>query len=173
MPHQRPEAIANEFLDYAGPAGLTQIQLQKLVYIAHGWTLALTGGPLTSYEPEAWDRGPVYRGMRKRINYAGSEPITQKIREKDHDPFAVLKGRNRDRGPVIEGRFTEDEKNILRLIWDRYGSLHGFTLSDLTHAAGTPWDMAYHERGRDSVISNASTRAHYVGLLEQVAGGVD
>ncbi len=39
--------IANEFLKMNGAMGrLTQMHLQKLVYIAHGWKLALVGEPL-------------------------------------------------------------------------------------------------------------------------------
>ena len=51
MPNHRPEAVANRFLELAGDEGLTQLQIQKLVYIAHGWTLALYDQPLTRELP--------------------------------------------------------------------------------------------------------------------------
>ena len=82
MSYQRPEAVANEFLKRAGrgKADLTQMQIQKLVYIAHGWTLAIYDKPLTSIEPEAWDRGPVYPGLREKTTHAGSREICVPIR---------------------------------------------------------------------------------------------
>ncbi len=136
MPNQRPEAVANEFLRRAGDQGLTQLQLQKLVYMAHGWTLAYSGLPLTASESEAWDRGPVYPELRNKVNHVGSKPIVGVVHENDGNPFAVLASENR--GPIIAGNFQQIEMQIIDLVWGRYGHLHGFTLSDLTHQAGTP-----------------------------------
>ena len=47
--------IADEFIALASQDGraLDQLQLEKLVYIAHGWCLAATGQPLTGDRPEA------------------------------------------------------------------------------------------------------------------------
>ena len=48
--------IANEFLRLAAErhTGLTSTQVLKLVYIAHGWSLALLGKPLIGDEIQAW-----------------------------------------------------------------------------------------------------------------------
>jgi len=167
MPRHRPEAVANEFLRHAGKAGLTQMQIQKLVYIAHGWTLALTGEPLTAIEPEAWDRGPVYPELRDKISHVGSKPLRDTIRENDENPIAALG--SAPRGAAIRSEFNSDETTIIDRVWKRYGHLHGFSLSDLTHAQGTPWHKAYSERGRNSPIANEDTKGHYVGLAEAIA----
>lgn len=56
MPNHQPEAIANEFLRrYPESYYVSQVVLQKLVYIAHGWSLAITGQPLVRQSAEAWD----------------------------------------------------------------------------------------------------------------------
>jgi len=166
MPRHRPEAVANEFLQRAGKAGLTQMQIQKLVYIAHGWTLALTDEPLTAIEPEAWDRGPVYPELRDKISHVGSKPLRETIHENDENPFAVLG--SAPRGAAIRSEFNSDETTIIDRVWKRYGNLHGFRLSDLTHAQDTPWRKTYSERGRNAPIANEDTKSHYVGLAKAI-----
>ena len=75
MPNHRPEGIANAFLKKAKQSeiGVTQMKLQKLVYIAHGWTLALSAKPLVNQEPEAWDRGPVFPELRDHVKKLGQQ----------------------------------------------------------------------------------------------------
>ena len=62
--------IANEFIRRAAAEkrALTQMQLQKLVYIAHGWNLAINGEKLTHDDPQAWDYGPVYRDLWEALD---------------------------------------------------------------------------------------------------------
>ena len=38
---------------------LSILQLVKLVYLAHGWSLGFDRGPLINATAEAWERGPV------------------------------------------------------------------------------------------------------------------
>lgn len=166
MPNHRPEAIANKFLELAGEQGLTQLQLQKLVYISHGWTLAICSEPLTASEPEAWDRGPVYPQLRDKISHIGSRPFAGKIHENDGNPFAIF-GEEK-RGPVITAALNETEDAIVNMVWSRYGHLHGFDLSDLTHEQGTPWHDAYHSRGRNAPIRNDDIEGHYVELAKTI-----
>lgn len=68
MPGWSPD-IANEFIRRGLREGraFDQMQLQKLVYIAHGWCLAFSGEPLTGDRPEAWDFGPVYRRLANAL----------------------------------------------------------------------------------------------------------
>ena len=50
-------AVANYFIDKAKADGvpLTHMKLQKLIYFAHGWHLALYGEPLIDEEIQAWE----------------------------------------------------------------------------------------------------------------------
>ncbi len=62
MPNHDARAVANEFIKLAkkhGKKPLTHMQLQKLVYIAHGWSFALgeEEAPLIADTVEAWDWG--------------------------------------------------------------------------------------------------------------------
>jgi uncharacterized phage-associated protein len=53
----------------------TQMHLQELVYIAHGWCLTLTGEPLTGDRPEALKHGPEYRRLADALAEYGTAPI--------------------------------------------------------------------------------------------------
>ena len=50
-------AIANFFLE--NHKSISPMKLQKLVYFAHGWNLAISNNPLIKEPIEAWDYGPV------------------------------------------------------------------------------------------------------------------
>ena len=56
-----PLVVANYFVVRAAENDkmLDIIQLVKLVYLAHGWCLGITGKPLLSSQVEAWRYGPV------------------------------------------------------------------------------------------------------------------
>jgi uncharacterized phage-associated protein len=90
--------IANEFIRLAAEEGRTfdPMQLQKLVYIAHGWNLASFNQPLTGDRPEAWEFGPVYVRLSEALAAYGYEPVTALIGE----TASVLDGFNR-RAPSI------------------------------------------------------------------------
>ena len=165
MPNHRPEAVANMFLELAGDKGLTQLQIQKLTYIAHGWTLALYDQPLTNELPQAWDMGPVYSNLRQRLAHVGANSVHNKIREYDHYPSTVFS--NRNGGKEISADFSETEADIIRQVWDIYGSLSGFELSNLTHLNDSAWYRTYNEYGRNKEISNSLTKEHYKKLATE------
>ena len=54
------KAVANYFLARAKESGetLSPMKLQKLIYFAHGWHLAVFDAPLLDEEVQAWDYGP-------------------------------------------------------------------------------------------------------------------
>lgn len=149
MPHHSPAAVANAFVDMADHV-MPQMKLQKLTYIADGWNLAITGNPLVDAQPEAWDNGPVFRQIWNRIRDLGS--ANGKIRDYD--------------GLIPTAPFTDQERAVIRHVWNKYGHKSARELSDLTHLPNTPWSRAYYERGRNAVISNEEIRAHYLALAQ-------
>jgi len=60
MQTQPTLAVANYLIGKAQSEGrsITPMQLIKLVYIAHGWTLGLYDQPLIGEQVEAWTYGP-------------------------------------------------------------------------------------------------------------------
>src|SRR5260370_7712236 len=73
------KAVANEFLELAKKDGqqLTQMQLQKLVYFAYGWYLAITGTRLIDERVEGWQWGPVFPSIYKGLKRFGSSSVTE------------------------------------------------------------------------------------------------
>src|ERR1700755_230202 len=86
-------AVANEFLKRPSALGvLTQMQLQKLTYIAHGWNLALNGARLVADDLKAWDYGQVFPWLYDHAKYFGKEPINRLIAQNDDDRVSFFIG---------------------------------------------------------------------------------
>lgn len=147
-----PRAIANRILDIREETGqsLTIMQLIKLVYIADGWAMALTGKPLANERPEAWRYGPVYRSVYNAFGGIGSRPVETR---------AVVRGTSI---PVSE-EFSDDEDKLIRMVVGSYGKLSAFALSNLTHMPETPWSKAF-ERGLYADIEENEMAEHFEGL---------
>lgn len=142
--------IANRFLALAAADGsaLTPMQLLKLVYIAHGWSLGLTGRPLIKDTVEAWQYGPVLPRLYESIRHYRGAPVTDSLP-----------------APLARDELTEDEERFLGDVYRRYGQKDGLELSRLTHAPGSPWSKTYDEAasfGRP--IPNDLIRAYYEDL---------
>lgn len=54
---------------------LSNLELQKLLYIAHMFNLGQYGKPLISGHFEAWDYGPVHPELYHRAKIFGSSPV--------------------------------------------------------------------------------------------------
>ena len=154
--------IANRFLVLSQKMGgkpLTHMQLQKLVYIAHGWSLALTGAPLTSDDPEAWDYGPVYRALYEALRKYRKSPVTRKIKRGDWELFPD------DFDEEPEGDITRDQEAVIKKVYDTYGGFPAFRLSALTHQPNTPWDKIFNQEGLyNGSISSELIKEHFIDL---------
>jgi uncharacterized phage-associated protein len=152
-------AIANEFLVRAEAQNrrLTQMQLQKLVYLAHGWSLAFLGNALIEDDIEAWDYGPVIRRLYDATKRYGSGPVTRHIRWGDDTPFF-----SEDGGEAFEP-LTAQERELIDAVWKAYGDLPAFQLSALTHAPNSPWSSAY-QKGMNRTVSPERIGEYFRGL---------
>jgi uncharacterized phage-associated protein len=146
MPYSSLE-IGNEFLRLADGhrAKLTQMQLQKLVYLAHGYFLAATGRPLVEDDVEAWDYGSVFPKLRNATKEYGKRAISRPIRWGDELLFPP---RN-SKAAVADLR--DQDQRIIGKVWSVYGRFPAFKLSALTHDPNGPWAKAYVE-GENRVI---------------------
>lgn len=160
----RSTDIANEFLKMPDALGrLTQMHLQKLVYISHGWSLALFNQELAKDSIEAWDYGPVFPDLYDHTKFNGSKPLKRLIKPSDGNPFLFFGEDDPDDNPY-QAELTNWQAAVIKRVWSKYGKLSAFKLSDLTHKQGTPWHNAYHHDGRRSEISDDDIQAHYEKL---------
>lgn len=160
MPGHSTE-IANEFLKRAEKEGvhLTPMQLQKLVYLAHGWSLAVLKERLVTDSAEAWSYGPVFRDLYRALRQYGPESVTRLIRQKD---FISLPSDDED--VTVSANLSEPESTVIDEVFKVYGRMPAYKLSALTHESDTPWAKVYETGGKSSPIANNMIQEYFVQL---------
>ena len=155
-------AVANYFLDLAKKEGrsIDPMGIQKLVYFAHGWNLAMYNRPLISQPVEAWDYGPVIRDLYQDFKRFGNGPIKEPA-----VGFSVLPGTTRFQftKPVLAEQVPEETFALLNRVWEVYKPYSSIQLANMTHAPGSPWKIA-RDNG-SSVISNDIIKQWFVNQM--------
>jgi uncharacterized phage-associated protein len=123
---------------------LTNLEMQKILYLAHMFYLGRTGQPLVSGEFEAWDYGPVHPSLYHRIKIYGSEPV----------------GNVFHNTPDITGA----EADILDEAYDSLGKVGASRLVRATHRPGGAWEKHYRMGERNCVMPNADILQEYRDL---------
>ena len=144
--------IANRLLELAKRADqtLTPMQVLKLVYIAHGWTLGLLHRALIKDEVQAWQYGPVIPRLYNAVRRYKAAPVTEKL--------------NAD-GEELD----EDAVSIVDQVFDEYGKYSGIVLSRITHAPNSPWGLTYTPGSFGEVIPIDLIEDHYARLARDAA----
>jgi uncharacterized phage-associated protein len=152
--------IANAILQRAARKGLrlTNLDIQKLVYLVHGAFLQKTGKPLVEGEFEAWQYGPVHRVLYNAFRSAADGPIDGPAR-KLNPLTRTLVDLPRLDDPEVEDVLDSNLGNFL--------SLPTHALVQLTHAPGTPWSRTFAEAETrpnvGMVISDSVIALHFEG----------
>jgi uncharacterized phage-associated protein len=164
----RSVEIANELLSQPGALGsLTQMQLQKLTYLANGWNWAVNGENLIGDAVEAWDYGPVYRDLYEHTKFFGKQPLTRLVTPDDSEAARVFGRRDDASAPPYRATLNEWEKAVVGHVWRRYGRMSGAQLSSLTHQHGTPWFETYMTAGKSKPINQELIKRHYDELADR------
>ncbi len=116
---------------------ISNLKLQKLVYYAQGFTLAVTGKPLFNEPIEAWQHGPVVPDLYHKY--------------KDHGAYGIPAPTN-----VDFSKFSSEIKEILDEVYDVYGQFSAWKLRNMTHEEA-PWKNT--EKG--DVISLSSMSEYF------------
>ncbi len=142
------EQVAEYFLllvdDDAGDV-MTNLRLQKLVYYAQAWHVAILGEELFEDDFEAWVHGPVIPSLYEK--YEGSNWTT--IPRPTSELTLSINGRSRE---------------ILDEVWDTYGQFSAKGLENIVRGED-PWIDARRGYGSGDfcreVISKDVMRAYY------------
>ena len=150
MMRHDPCHVANYFIDRSIADGrpFTPLQVQKLVFFAHGWMLGLYHQPLLEREFEAWTYGPVMPAIYHNLSYYGGSPVTKLILAR-------------------ETSFDEHEESVLAQVYDIYGKFDGVQLSAMSHTPGGPWDRTWRKYGRQAVIPDDLIEQHFADIYRQ------
>jgi uncharacterized phage-associated protein len=150
-----PQHVANYFLDRASAENisLSQMKLIKLVYIAYGWILALTGKRLFEEAIQAWRHGPVIPSLYHEFKHNRAEPICEpSVRyDMDTEEFSV---------PRISV-YDEETGFILEKVWASYKMFSGSSLRAKTHEANTPWSKVFVPDTNGILIRDEDIEQHY------------
>lgn len=150
-------AVANKFIELAQKENnnsLTNMKLQKLVYIAHGFSLAgtelgaLDSALLDQEDIYAWQFGPVIRNLYEHLRAYGRGEVTIPIPSNDQ---------------------VTDQKHVhlIESIWRSYKHHDGFSLSNITHLPNTPWSQIWNQSPY-SVIPLGVIKEHYLQLVRNM-----
>lgn len=117
--------VSNWFIEKSKQENIeiTPRRLQKLVYLAHAWSLGVTRKPLISEKFEAWKYGPVLRKLYKFYRSVGNNPI-----QKSHRKYKT---------DIIDN--DSHLKSLLEFIWLRYSQLDTEELFAMTSNDSGPW----------------------------------
>jgi len=118
-------AIANAFIRKGCEVGnpVTHMKLQKLVYFAQAWNLAIKDAPLFNETIEAWKYGPVVREVYQYYMGFGNGPILA------YEKNLTL---------------SKDDQALIDEVWRVYGRFSPAQLSTLSHEKNGPWDGKKH-----------------------------
>lgn len=128
-----------------GDAGdsISNMKLQKLLYYAQGFALAILGKPLFEDDFEKWAYGPVLPVVYNKYKAFGSEAIP------------------RPEGASLQD-YTDDERKLLDEVYYTFGQYSAWALSEMSHATA-PWRDA--ELGK--IISKDSMKTYFATQVEK------
>lgn len=126
---------------------VTNLELQKMLYIAHLFFFGRTGRPLIQEDFEAWDYGPVLPSLYRELKFFGSDTIMNIFPagelDENSDEFAILK--------------------------ETASHLKNFTagqLVNITHHPDGAWYQHYKPNIRNIIIDQKSIKKEYEKLYK-------
>ena len=106
--------------------GISNLKMQKLVYYAQAFHLAVFGTPLFDDAIMAWQHGPVVPDLYHEFKGYGSGPVAEITCTDD-----------------VLVDLSKDEIELLDEVYNHYAQFSAWRLREMTHAED-PWVDTYH-----------------------------
>lgn len=159
------KAVANFFIQKANERGdnnLDLMKLLKLIYVAHGWSLAILHKPLINEPIEAWRYGPVINNIYQSLKHFGMMPIKKIPDVGENDLMREL----------FCSDFDGQTKALLEQIYKVNREATGIDLSNWSHDPDGPWYKAWHESSfprLNVIIPDGEIKTYFQSLKERNA----
>ena len=123
---------------------LSNLKLQKLLYLAHSLFIHEHGVPLVKEDFQAWNHGPVVKVLYQECRQYGEGPIQMDLI--DDGPWTKLDG---------------EVASVLESTWEGFGGYSALKLREITHRIG-PWKDIHKPRVKYLVIPDESIGAAWL-----------
>lgn len=159
-------SIANWFITKGNSdnVDITLLKLVKLVYIAHGYILALLEESYINpmYDRvEAWKFGPVIPSVYHTFKHNRDNCI------KNKESICTINN-NSDKLEFFIPKVKDNIVQILNFVWNRYGSKTPSELVSILHRKGTPWEY-YYKKGKNNEIPDYDTKLYYKAIIRELS----
>ncbi len=142
---QSAVAVANRFLWHArrDKSPIDPLKLNKLVILAHGWTLALDDRWLINEQIFAQNYGPMVISVFRAFAPHGMQPIRGYYEKwkrcKDVSGRVIMRSIRPDmrKSSLIDCR----DRSIVQSTWEVYGKWTTTQLTNFSHEPGSPWQQ--------------------------------
>lgn len=138
-------AVANEVIRmaFAKSKPITNLEVLKLIYFAHGFMLALHECRLFWQFVIAWPHGPVVIDVYESLKIYGRDPITELI---DMPGLLPLEG---------------DSKEAVEMAFRVMGRYSASKMVGISHDSRGPWYYIWHTYGQNHIIPNDMIQEYF------------
>ena len=141
--------VANYFLSLANEENgdlISNLKIQKLVYYAQGFSLAIHNKPLFKEDIQAWPHGPVIPKLYDKYKSYGSGAL----------PTTNLN--------IDFSKYSSNTIELLDEIYDMYGQFSAWKLRNMTHEE-MPW-LSTFENGKSNKITHKKLTEYFLTQIE-------
>lgn len=124
---------------------LSNLEMQKLLYLAHMFHLGRTGDPLVHGNFEAWDYGPVHPSLYHFAKVYGADPVQNIFYQVPDLP---------------EG----SEREIIDEAYEHLGKVGPGRLVRATHRSNGAWEKNYDPNIKNQIIPNEDILREFRGI---------
>ena len=139
---------------------LTQFQVIKLVFIAHGRHLAAMNEPLISDRIEAWKHGPVIPVLYQALRVYGDSPVR-------HLRYCGTPANSNIRNEFFHSILSDADRTIIDCVVDDYGDWTMNELYQLCHEDGLALGHVLYRR-----VWRGDSRQDHTPILQIRDGGI-